>query len=295
VKFHKLATAFVLVAAGATATAQDDGLRPLDPDKIEDLGGWLGEETAPAPSSPPAASQDQDPLAGPAPAAKPQAKQELTPEERARRENQIQRNYDEAQNIYQGIIRGDKVGNIDRRIANNERIVKEFTARIRSALKERRDLQVQVFNRSFYLKQQVDRGQLTQEVYDRMIAEEERKYEERVADLKKNVIEWRKEVASAKQRVEELKAERRTMVAAQPRRRRGKSSKGKQAPKAKPGEKLLTSLRARLRQLSNFETKHTLNGVHPRDLGTRPVMTTPVDGAALVGEDDDEFWEEDAE
>ena len=219
----------------------------------------------------------------------------MTPEEKRRRSRQIDKNYEKAQEIYQGIINGDKSGNLDRRIANNERIIKEFTARIRGAYKERRELQVSVFNRSFYLKQQVDRGQLQEDDYHKMIGEEERKYESRVKELKRLVGEWKQEVRAAKERLEKLKAQRRLVQARKPRVRKRRGKAAARGPQARPGERLLSSLRTRLRKLDRFNTKHTLASTHPRDLGGgggRPVVMS--EGLGDSGEfDDDEFEFED--
>ncbi len=289
---HTVLLSAALLVAGP-ALAQDDGLKPLDPEGIRDMGGWLGEDEVPE-ESPPGALES-DPLAEPAAP----APQELSPEEKRRRSRQIDRNYKQAQDIYQGIINADKVAPLDRRIANNERIVKEYNARIRGALRERRELQVNVFNQSFYLKQQVDKGLLAQDAYDGMITQEEEKYETRVASLKTSVTAWRKEVRAAKKRLATLKAQRRMLIARRPRIKRRRSSKrGERGPKLRPGERLLSSLRQRLKKLHTFETRNTLAGVHPRDLGSAPSITR--DAPSLdddsdsdeVPEEDEGFWDD---
>jgi chromosome segregation ATPase len=223
----------------------------------------------------------------------------LTPDEKRARSRQIDRNYSKAQDIYQGIINGDKLEPLERRIANNERIVREYNQRIRQALGERRELQVQIFNQGFYLKQQVDRGQLSQSAYDEMIAKEEAKYEGRVKALKADVGQWRQEVKTAKKRLADLTAKRRMIVASRPKLRRKRGGKqGARGPKVQPGERLLSSLRAQLRKLNAFQTKHTLNGAHPRDLGSRAVLSRAAPSAdddrgfETPPEEDAGFWED---
>jgi hypothetical protein len=296
---RKLSAAVLLLALSPwTVTCAQDGLKPLD----EDAGGWLGEEEM----TPPPADQ-ADPLSGPStPSAAPEAAApkpaELTPEERRRRDKQINRNYDKAQEIYQGIINSDKLQPLERRIANNERIIREYNGKIRQGLAQRRELQVQVFNQSFYLKQQLDRGQISQDVYDRMILKEEQKYEQQVADLKKSVGLWRAEVKTAKARLAELKAQHRMVMASRPKLR--KRRKAAKKPKPRPGHKLMTSLQGQLRQLNAFRTKHTLEGTHPRELGSPMIVGAPAtdgDDGGLDGgegsletppEEEDGFWDD---
>lgn len=274
---HTLAGAALVALLAAPAAAQD-GLKP-----IEDLEGWLDEEAIPDAPTPAA---EVDPLAPTAPAAAP----ELTPEERARNERQIQRNYDEAEKIYEGIIDSDPVAPLDRRIANNERIVNEYRQRIRAASEERRELQVQLYNRTFYLKQQLEQGKLTRDAYDRMIVEEERKYEQRGKVLREHIEAWKQEYAAANARLTELKSKRQMLLAQRPRALRGKQGARAEQKRARPGEALLGTLRERLRRVGRFSTRHTLDGVHPRELGGGVTAMTSFDdlgaSAGLGGADD---------
>ena len=250
------------VAAGFTAPASAQGLHPVEggDQPIQDLEGWLDESTIPDAPSP--TQGGDDPLAPSAPAPEP----ELTPEERAKRQRQIERNYGEAEKIYEGIINADPVEKLDRRISNNERIVKEYQTRIRGAAKERRELQVSLYNRTFYLKQQVEQGKLTREGYERMITEEERKYRQRSAVLKEHYEAWKEELAAAQTRLRDLQSQRQMLLAQRPRALRGQ--RGKKAQRqARPGEALVGSLQQRLQKLGRFNTRHTMDGVHPRELG----------------------------
>ncbi len=275
---HTLAGAALVALLAAPAAAQEDGLKP-----IEDLEGWLEEDAIP---DTPASAGEADPLAPEAPA----APRELTPEERARNERQIQRNYDEAEKIYEGIIGADPVAPLDRRIANNERIVSEYRQRIRTASEERRELQVQLYNRTFYLKQQLEQGKLNRDAYDRMIVEEERKYEQRNKVLRGHIEAWKQEYAAANARLTELKSKRQMLLAQRPRALRGKHGTKAAQRRARPGEALLGTLRERLRRVGQFSTRHTMDGVHPRELsGGVTAMTSLGDlgGGGDLGEADD--------
>jgi hypothetical protein len=274
------------LACVAPAMAQD-GLKPVD----DDAGGWLGEEEAEA--TPPDDHDQADPLSG-GPAT-PLPAPQLTPEEQRRRSRQIDNNYRKAQDIYQGIINSDKLQPLQRRIANNERIVREYNGKIRRGLAQRRELQVQVFNQSFYLKQQRERAQISQDVYDRMIVAEEQKYDHAVADLKKDVQLWRKEVKEAKRRLAELKSKQRVIVASRPKTR--KRRKAARKAKIRPGQKLMTNLSSQLRRLNRFRTKHTLEHVHPRELGSPMIISAPGTdgddgGLETPAEEEDGFWKD---
>ncbi len=267
------------VAAGFTAPASAQGLQPVDEGQgpIQDLEGWLDESTIP--DAPAPAQDGGDPLAPSTPAPKP----ELTPAERAKQQRQIERNYGEAEKIYEGIIGADPVEKLDRRIANNERIVKEYQQRIRGAAKERRELQVALYNRTFYLKQQVEQGKLTREAYERMITEEERKYRQRSKVLKEHYQAWKEELAAAQTRLRDLQSQRQMLLAQRPRALRGQKGKGQGARQARPGEALVGSLRERLQRLGRFHTRHTMDGVHPRELGFGGGMSMTGLGAGSLG------------
>lgn len=224
-------------------------------------GDWLDEGRDPlGPSAQPAPEPSVDPVAD----------DELTPEEQRKRGRQIDRNYQEAQRTYGEILAKDPTAPLDRRIQNNERIVTEFRGRIEGATKTRRQAQVDLYNRTFFLKQQLDKKQITPEVYERLIREEEDKFARAEATYKVNAVAWQQEVDQALKRLDELRSQRRLLEAqkprrAQPRRQRGGGAEGEGAPQ---GSHLVGTLRDRLQRLSHFQRRHTLDGVHPRTLGS---------------------------
>jgi len=254
-----------LFGAGAALAQDGGGLRPVDEatPPVEDLGGWLdeGEEPADDPLGLPPESDVVD-----------ESEERLSPEERRKRSRVIDRNYREAQETYKDLSRPEhEIRNLERRIANNERIVSEYGQRLADAQEQRRVLQVELFNRTFYLKQQLERGQITQDVFDRLIKEEERQYEQRTRGLERDIQAWQKEVGDARERLDSMKSERRMLQAALPRRRtpRGRQAEAERQPR--PGERLIGSLQDRLRQLDRFQVRHTLDRVHPRELGASSV------------------------
>ncbi|MCO5166577.1 MAG: hypothetical protein M9894_09455 [Planctomycetes bacterium] len=280
-------TLTALLLLGPAALAQEP-LRPSDPlagPPIRDIGGWLGEDAplpgarpaAPAPAAPPApagggAVGAEDPLAAP-PAPAPEDPEKARQEAR-RRDRQISRNYQQAIEIYEDMDAPDhQIAALDRRIANNERLVADYRRRLGEGQQQRRNMQVDLFNRTFFLRQQRERGQITQEVFDKLIRQEERKYEEDSAGLKANLEAWHRELKQAEARLESMKAERRMLEASRPRTavRRGQQQGGAPVPAPKPGERLIGTLEERLRQLERFNTRSTMEGVHPRDIGVGSV------------------------
>lgn len=235
-----------------------------------DHGGWLDE--------------DQDPLspkAAPAPAPEPTTapldEDELTPAERRKRSRTIDRNYNEAQKTYNEVLSKDPTGPLERRIKNNERIVTEFQGRIQTATTQRRQSQVDLYNRTFFLKQQLDKKQITPDVYDRLIREEEQKFQTAESNYKVNVVAWQKEVDVAQARLKDLRAQHRLLEAQKPRRMKPRRQRGgaqAEGPEGPKGSALVGNLRSRLQRLAHFRRRHTMVGVHPRSLG-RPVLSTP--------------------
>lgn len=290
---HHLWQVFLASAALAPAFAQEGGLKPVEeaPPPVKDLGGWLGEEKQPAAPAPvlegggAAPAQGGDPLApgaAPAPAA---AAEPVDPakaaEEERKRGRTIDGNYKRALDVYEDMGQPHHaLASLDKRIANNERIVRDYSERLAKSGDERRRLQVELFNRTYYLRQQQEKGQIDQPTFDRLIAKEEREYEQRVVNLKSDIKSWQKEVAEAQKRLETLRNERRLLVASLP--REGRKLRGDPTAKAKPrpGQKLLSTLDAQLRQLEKFEPRNTMDDVHPRDVGVSSVGRPPMDEGA---------------
>lgn len=285
----RLSLAGLVLACGA-AVAQDGGLKPVEesPPPVKDLGGWLGEESkAPAAGEPaPAPDQGADPLA-PGAGAAPEAAPPVDPAQQAldekKRGKQIDRNYQQALEVYDDLGQPrHQMSSMDKRIANNERIVREYSERLAKSGDERRRLQVELFNRTYYLRQQKEKGQIDQASFDRLIAKEEREYEARVKNLKADIASWEKEVAQASKRLETMRGERRMLQATLPREGRRLRGDPQAAAKPRPGERLLGALDAQLRQLERFEPRNTMDTVHPRDVGVSSV------GRPRIGGDEDE-------
>ncbi len=292
-------TALLLAAPALSGQAfGQEPLRPTDPlapsgsgggngNAQPDIGGWLGEEplpgAAPAPVGPApteGAAAGGDPLAGPAAEPAPVDPEEAKKEQR-RRDRAIDKNYSSAIEIYEGM--DDPTHNItalDRRIANNERLIADYKRRIAESTRTRRAMQVDLFNRTFFLRQQRERNQITQESFDKLIRQEERKYEEESASTKMNLEAWHRELKEAEERLVSLKSERRMHEASMPRatrRGRGGQAANGPVPAPKPGERLIGTLEERLRQLDHFNTRSTMDGVHPRDVGVGTVESTELE------------------
>lgn len=264
----------LLLLGAAPAFGQEGGLQPVDGGAPRDPGGWAGDDTQPAPAPEEGAAPSADPLAPsatPAPApAEEAAPAPVDPEEQRRRGRQIDKNYKAALDIYEDMDDPRHgVEMLERRIANNEKIVSEYRRRLAQSQEQRRTLQVDLFNRMFYLRQQKERGQLNQEAYDRLARQEERNYEERVAALKGEIDACQRELSQAQERLDSLRAEKRMIDAMTSKSgRRGTAANAKAPlPAPKPGERVLTALEERLRQLDKFEVRSTMSGVHPRDVG----------------------------
>ncbi|MEZ6186285.1 MAG: hypothetical protein R3F62_14920 [Planctomycetota bacterium] len=225
----------------------DDGTPP----PVRDLDGWLGEGGA---------KDGGDPLAPDAdPAPEPPA--ELTPEERRQRERTIDKNYDKALSIYDDLsLPHHEVEALDRRIANNERLIKDYTARIQRAREERRTLQVELMNRGFYLRQQREQGQITQAAFEQQMAHEERVSDQRDKALKGDLDSWTREVQAAQTRLQDLKNQRQMLARTLPK----SHLKKQEAPKPRPGQRLMSTLEARLQSLGHFRARHTLDFADPR-------------------------------
>lgn len=224
-------------------------------------GDWLDEGRDPlSPTAQPAPEPGVDPV----------PEEELTADEQRKRGRVIDRNYQEAQRTYGEVLAKDPTGPLDRRIKNNERIVTEFSGRIENGTKARRQAQVDLYNRTFFLKQQLDKKQITPDVYERLIREEEDKFARAEATYKVNVVAWQQEVDEAQKRLDELRSQRRLLEAQKPRRpaprrtRGGGEAEGEGGPQ---GSRLVGTLRDRLQRLGHFERRNTLDGVHPRTLG----------------------------
>lgn len=239
----------------------------LAQDSDPNHGGWLDEGQDPlGPKGAPAPA--------PEPTTSPVKEDELTPAERKKRGRLIDRNYSDAQRTYNEVLAKDPTKPLERRIKNNEKIVTEFQGRIANATNSRRQAQVDLYNRTFFLKQQLDKKQITADVYDRLIREEEQKFQTSEANYKVNVVAWQKEVDQAQARLKSLRAQHRLLEAQKPRRAQPRRQRRGDAATGPQGSALVGTLRQRLARLGQFRRRHTMVGVHPRSLG-RPTFSAP--------------------
>lgn len=247
----------------------DDGAPP----PVRDLDGWLGEGEG----------GGADPLA-PDPNQAPAPEPELTPEQRRERERTIDRNYDKALSIYDDLsLPHHEVDGLDRRIANNERLIKDYSARIQRAREERRTLQVELMNRGFYLRQQLEQGQITQAAFEKQMAHEERVSLSRDKALKGDLDAWTREVQAAQTRLQDLKNQRQMLARTLPKSHLKKA----EAPKPRPGQRLMSTLEARLQSLGNFRTRFTLDYADPRSTAFSGVAR-PQPAVDAMAEDSEE-------
>lgn len=287
---------------GAPALAQER-LQPVDPPPaaegsppVQDLGGWLGEEDMQGGGDPLAPESDPMPPA-PAPQADagPAEPAPRSPEDERNRRRQINRNYDKALGTYEDLgAPGRDIGVLDRRIGNNERIVNSYSGRMNEAREQRRILQVELYNRMFFLRQQKEQGNIDDETFNRLSREAERNYADRAEALKGDLNAWRNEVSTAQDRLDSLRSERRMLEASRPRRSapRGQSANQEELAPPPAGVRLLNSLESRLQQLDQFQTRHAMRGVDPRTVGNsslgRPRAALPAENADGEAEDEDD-------
>jgi hypothetical protein len=130
-----------------------------------------------------------------------------------------------------------------------------------------------MFNRILYLRQQRERGDINQDMFDRLAREEERQFELRSRQVNEDLEAWHSEVQQAEQRLTELRSRRRMLSATVPRphRRHAREQQEQaQQPQIGHGERIVSSMAERLRRLNRFRTHHCLDWVHPREVGVGP-------------------------
>lgn len=169
---------------------------------------------------------------------------------------EIDGNYDATVAIYQNIL--DKQGydpaNLDRRIQANEEMIARYKPALVCAETELRKMQVDFMNRAFQLKQQKEHGQITDDMFGKLIAQEELKHNRKREGLAQDVEFYKDEIVQAETRLKELREQRR-LVAERAKR------EGREPPKKKaPGEALFQGFSATLDQLSGFNTRFTMDG-----------------------------------
>lgn len=268
----------LLFALSGAAKAQDGGLRPAEPapasDPVapppntpqapatadtptmegqpKDPGGWKQQTPPPAQAGVPEA----DPLA--------QKPAEKTPEEleaeRKKNDRVIDNNYNEAIKTYEKVLanEGESVENLDHRIQTNEKLIANYKKKLAEANEMKRREQVQLFNRTFYLKQQRDKGAIPEDTFDKLMKQEEKKYNEKTVQARSDIEFYEKEIGDAEKRLNDLKAERRISVTQMNTNKVVNGGKPKKPP-VKPSIRTVNTLKDRLQRLSEFEPKHTMD------------------------------------
>jgi hypothetical protein len=246
-------------ATADTPTVQGD--TPKDP------GGWKGAQPAPAPAGVPEA----DPLAGKAPV-DPQAEEA----ERKKNDRIIDRNYDEAGKIYDKALatEGESAENLDHRIQVNEKLIADYKGRLAKANAQKRTFQVELYNRTFYLKQQKDKGAIPEDTFDKLMKQEEKKYNEKSAQARSDVEFYEKEIADAEKRLNDLRTERRISTV-MTNTKAGVNPNVKKKPPVKQSVAMVNTLKGRMQALSAFEPKNTMDGAPLCDPCMTPAPTAP--------------------
>jgi hypothetical protein len=302
-----LSLVFALALAG-TARAQDTngGLRPTDgapatpdpapppappapavpatpdtPPQVEsapkppaDPGNWKG---GPAPAAPAGGAAGADPLAAPATPQAPPKDPNTIDNDDPRAGKIIDRNYSDAIKIYDNVLKndGESVENLDHRIESNEKLVANYKKKLTDCNDQKRRMQIELFNRTFYLKQQRDKGAIPDDVYERLIKQEEKKYADRSAQTTSDIQFYEKEIQDAEGRLSTLRAERRVQVTTFKSNQIAKGPNGKKPP-MKASQRTILSLQERLQKLSAFETKNPMDSGPVCDECLRPQGPGPM-------------------
>ncbi|MEZ0227079.1 MAG: hypothetical protein ACAI25_00520 [Planctomycetota bacterium] len=230
--------------APATADTPTVEGQPKDP------GGWKQSTPAPAQAGVPEA----DPLAKPA-----EVDPAAAEAEKKKNDKIIEKNYDTAIKIYEGVLKneGESMENLDHRIGTNEKLIAKYKKALAEANEVKRREQVNLFNRTFYLKQQRDKGAIPEDTFDKLMKTEEKKYNEKTSQARSDIDFYTKEIADAEKRMNDLKTERRISVTSI---KATQAANGKKAkPPVKASQKIVNSLKDRLQRLSEFEPKHTMD------------------------------------
>lgn len=298
----------LLFALSGAAKAQDGGLRPTD-DKGGNVPGAPAPATdpvAPPPNTPQApATADtptveggqkdpggwKQPTPAPAQAGVPEADPltakpaEVDPAqaeaERKKNDKIIENNYNSAIKTYENVLKneGESVENLDHRIKTNENLVAKYKKQLAEANEVKRREQVNLFNRTFYLKQQRDKGAIPEDTFDKLMKTEEKKYNEKTTTARSDIDFFTKEIADAEKRLADLRAERRisTVTINSNKAAQGKAKK----PPVKQSTRVVNTLKDRLQRLSEFEPKHTMDNA---PLCEPCIQTSPMAPAAPAAE-----------
>jgi len=240
----------------------------------KDPGGWKAQTPPPAQAGVPEAS---DPLAAkPAPAPVDPAVEEET---RRKNDRIIDRNYEDAIKTYEHVLsnEGESSADLDHRIKTNEDLIARYKKLLAQANDVKRREQVELFNRTFYLKQQRDKGAIPEDTFDKLMKTEEKKYNDKTAAARSDIDFYEKEIADADKRLNDLRAERRVSVATY---RTNQYANGKpKKPPMKPSQRMVGTLKEKLARLSEFDPKHTMDSASVEE-----TVLAPNPGAAPQGQ-----------
>jgi hypothetical protein len=235
------------------------------------VGGAGGGTASPqaAPTGAPSAASPAGP-GGPAGGAEPED-----------HSTEINGNYDATLAIYQSILdkQGTDPANLDRRIQSNEEMIAKYRPMLVNSENELRKIQVDFMNHAFQLKQQKETGQITEDMFGKMIQQEEMKHGRRRDSLVQDTAFYKDEITQAEIRLKDLKEQRRQV--ADRAAREGRNA----APKKKPGEALFQGLSGTLEKLSGFQTRFTMDGnAHCRQCNDFPRTAPPAAAQGAEGE-----------
>jgi len=243
-------------AEGAAPAAPAPAVPPADAPK--DPGGWKG---APAPSGQDPLANPGTPPAAPAPAtpAAP-ADPNLIPNDDPRSGRIIDKNYNEALKTYDNVLKndGESVEDLDHRISVNEKLIADYKKKLADSNETKRRLQIELMNRTFYLKQQKDKGAIPEDTYNNLILKEDKNYKTKTANANSDIEFLTKEIADAEKRLQDLRAERRIRVTTTKTNFAAKGP-GARKPPVPRSTQLVTSLKDRLQKLVPYEPRYPMD------------------------------------
>jgi len=228
--------ALALLAVLPSAQAQENTPFPTEPVPATATGEAVPGEATPAPTP-----------AAPAPP--------LTEEEQMKRSAEINANYDSTIDIYGDVLDRQETDTkfIDRRIKNNQEMVKDFEPKLSESEQGMRALRVAHTNRLLEIRRQKEQGLLNEDQFKAAVADENARYERRVARFKNEVGFYGGESTEAQKRITELEAERERRVQEQ-------QMRAAQDPsKADPTKATYDGIFGTLDQLSGFRVKLTMD------------------------------------
>jgi len=195
------------------------------------------------------------------PAKKPAAKKpETKPLSEEQKSHEIEKNYNQALNIYDAIVdKADvaEVASMKRRIETNEGLLQSFRGKLAAAETQRRQVHVNYVNRSMELQRAHTSGDLPEKQFEEMMAKEKKAYERQTKSLDGDIAHYRGEVSRAEQTLKKLRAELKQLEVSLAHKLR---AQGATAKRPKPPA---AAIKEQLKALSGFKdmdfTRHSLD------------------------------------